>query len=109
MASISRDEYVAIRANEMREKDLQALCERALEDAGWNVYHTYDSRRSRRGFPDIVAVRGRRLIWRELKDMKGRLTTEQKVWKLALETAGQDYGIWRPDQWHRGDILKEVE
>lgn len=106
--SISRDEFVAMESAAMPERRLQTVVEEALKRYGWTYYHTYDSRRSNRGLPDIIALRGRRLIWRELKDMKGRLTTEQKQWKLALETAGQDWGLWRPDQWFRGDILKEI-
>lgn len=108
MASISRDEYVALRAAEMEEKDLQAIVERALGEAGWTFYHPYDSRRSNPGFPDIVAVRASRVIWRELKDMTGRLSVYQKQWKLALETADADYAVWRPDQWHSGLILEDI-
>ena len=107
--SISRDEFVAQSAADMPEKRLQAVVEAALKECGWTYYHTYDSRRSNRGLPDIIALRGPRLIWRELKDMTGRLTTDQKVWKLALETAGQDWGLWRPDQWFDGSILREIE
>ncbi len=107
--STDRDAYISMLAAEMRERDLQAIVGQALTDAGWTWYHTHDSRRSNPGMPDIVALRGSRLIWRELKDMKGRLTTEQKQWKLALETAGQNWALWRPDQWYRGDILREIE
>lgn len=103
------EEAIAALYGSMPEKQLQDHCERALVQAGWTHYHAFDSRRSDPGFPDIVAVRGRRLIWRELKAMGGRLSTDQKRWKLALETAGQDYGVWRPDQWGRGEILKEIE
>lgn len=106
--SISRDEFVVLQAAEMPEKRLQAVVEHALGEAGWTFYHAYDARRSNPGLPDIIALRGPRLIWRELKDMTGRLTTEQKAWKLALETAGQDWGLWRPDQWFSGMILEEI-
>jgi hypothetical protein len=35
---------------------------------GYLVYHTYDSRGSERGFPDIVAVRPPVVVFAELKD-----------------------------------------
>lgn len=106
--SISRDEWVALQASEMPERRLQGVVEVALKENGWTFYHAYDSRRSNPGLPDIIALRGPRLIWRELKDMKGRLTTEQRAWKLALETAGQDWDVWRPDQWFNESILMEI-
>lgn len=51
---------------------------------GWRTYHTHDSRHSQRGFPDLVMVRGRRVIFAELKSANGTLTPEQKGWLEAL-------------------------
>ena len=73
--------------------------------SGWLVYHTYDSRRSTPGFPDLVLVK-RRVLWRELKLDKGRTTKEQDEWLLALVAAGQDAGIWRPRDWDH--IVEEL-
>lgn len=93
----------------MTEASLQANCERALDAAGWLYYHTHDSRRSERGFPDIVAVRGDRVIYRELKRIGGRLSPEQVKWRDRLVAAGQDWGLWTPYEWGRGEIMKEIE
>jgi hypothetical protein len=51
---------------------------------GWRVYHTHDSRRSEPGFPDLVLVRGSRLLFVELKVGKRQLTDEQRDWLRAL-------------------------
>lgn len=72
---------------------------------GWKVYHTYDSRRSDPGFPDLVLVRGR-VLYREVKSDTGRLTKEQKEWIDLLRIAGQDVDVWRPADWNT--IEKEL-
>lgn len=65
----------------------------------WLVYHTFDSRRSAAGFPDLVMVRGHRLIFAELKASNGRLTADQVNWLSDLWTAGQTVYCWRPSEW----------
>jgi hypothetical protein len=69
---------------------------------GWRRYHTYLSRRSPAGFPDLVLVRGPRLIFAELKtDVKtSRLTEDQEGWLEALREVEQalkiaGVGTWR--------------
>lgn len=41
-----------------------------------------------RGFPDVLAIRGDRIIAAELKSDRGRLTDEQSQWLDALAAAG---------------------
>ncbi len=66
----------------------EAQLERAVVDLakfnGWLVYHTRNSRGSEPGFPDLVLVRGARLVFAELKTGKGRVSPAQKVWLDAL-------------------------
>jgi hypothetical protein len=63
----------------------------------WRTYHTYDSRRSNPGFPDLVAVRERRLIFAELKSTHGRVTGEQNAWHEALaQIPGIEVYLWYP-------------
>ena len=57
----------------------------AAHTGGWLVYHTHDSRRSQKGFPDLVLVRPPQVIFAELKGPGGRVTPEQQVWIEALE------------------------
>jgi hypothetical protein len=69
--------------------DLARLC-------GWrHGYHTFDSRRSASGFPDLVLVR-ERVIFAELKSETGKLSAAQADWLAALEAAGAETYVWRP-------------
>ena len=77
------------------EKHFQSHVLRYAKKRGWHVYHTHDSRRSEPGFPDLVLVRNK-VLFRELKTDKGRLTAAQKAWGESLTTAGADYAVWRP-------------
>lgn len=92
----------------MREDELQR---QVLELVDWYrmlAYHTHDSRRSRRGFPDLVIVGTKGVLFRELKSAKGRLTLEQSQWLEQLKAAGQDAAVWRPSDWPtriRNEIL----
>ena len=66
----------------MTEKELQATVTKALQWGNWLAYHTYDSRRSEPGFPDVVALsyRPHRMLVLELKSEKGKLTDAQAAW-----------------------------
>ena len=67
---------------------------------GWRYYHTYDSRRSDAGMPDIVMVRPPRVIFAELKSQKGRVTPAQGEWLDALaDCPGVETHLWRPSDW----------
>ncbi|MCC6312227.1 MAG: hypothetical protein IT345_15125, partial [Trueperaceae bacterium] len=60
------------------ERDFQALVVQLARLRGWRVYHTFDSRRSPAGFPDLVLARPPRLVIAELKSEKGRVADEQR-------------------------------
>ena len=64
----------------------------------WKHYHTHNSQRSVAGFPDLVLVRGDKILFRELKtdSPKSQCTPAQKEWLELLERAGCDVGVWRP-------------
>lgn len=66
---------------------------------GLSCYHTHDSRRSVKGFPDLVIVGPRGVLWRELKTTKGRVSPEQTDWLARINNAGQDADVWRPTDW----------
>lgn len=66
---------------------------------GWRAYHTHDSRRSVPGFPDLTLVRGKRLIFAELKTLRGRPTPAQREWLAALDACSSVSAVlWRPSQ-----------
>lgn len=82
------------------EKDFQQNVIDLARLAGWLHYHTFDSRRSAPGFPDLVLARGRRVIFAELKSERGTLTPEQERWLEALRAAqGIETYVWRPGDW----------
>jgi hypothetical protein len=63
---------------------------------GWTrIYHTFNSRRSAHGFPDLVLIRDR-VLFIEVKREKTKLTVHQKEWIRALQSAGADAYVVRP-------------
>ncbi|MBM4407820.1 MAG: VRR-NUC domain-containing protein [Chloroflexi bacterium] len=70
----------------MTERELQDAIVQVARLHGWLVYHTYDSRRSDPGFPDLVLVHVKRgqLWFLECKSARGRVTPEQQDWLSAL-------------------------
>jgi len=87
----------------MTEKDFQSQVEKIAKQCGWLCYHTYDSRRSEPGFPDLVLVK-ERVIFAELKTDSGKLSPAQMIWEQKLIAAGAEYRLWRP-----GDIQNIVK
>lgn len=82
------------------EKHFQAAVVRIARALGWLPYHTYDARRSVAGFPDLVMVRGDRLIFAELKAAHGRLTWSQRVWLTTLRAVPCiEVFQWSPADW----------
>lgn len=52
------------------------------------------------GFPDLVLVRGERLIVAEAKAGRASTTPEQRAWLDALDAVpGVEAYVWRPEQW----------
>lgn len=102
----------------MRKKPLMKMSEAQLQNNvldlarvhGWLSYHTYDSRRSQPGFPDLVLVHpvAKRTLFRELKSDAGRVSPAQHTWIATLRAAGQDVGTWWPHDWHSGVIQSEL-
>ena len=78
------------------EKQLQSTILDALGYMGWKTYHTFDSRRSNPGFPDIVAVKGGRVMAVELKSEKGKIRPEQIEWLDALSITPTETHLVRP-------------
>lgn len=73
------------------EDQLLATVTEALTLRGWRWTHSRRSDRAQlmghKGFPDLIAIRGERLLLAELKTEAGRLSPEQKAWLGAFETA----------------------
>ena len=71
----------------------------------WAYYHTWNSRHSTAGFPDLTLVRPPRLIFAELKSQKGRIAPAQREWLDRLAAVpGLEVYVWRPSLWSEGKI-----
>jgi hypothetical protein len=62
------------------------------------------------GFPDLVLVRGPRLIFAELKVGKNKPAAEQYAWHQALFDARSgsphlEMYVWRPEEWSQILVL----
>ena len=83
---------------------------------GWLVGHHHDSRRQigpgkhvgdrdAAGVPDLILVRGNRIVLAELKADGGRLRPAQKTWLDALRAVEADAAgrvlvrVWTPSSW----------
>lgn len=98
---------VALRVSEA---DFQASVIQFARLHRWRVAHFHDSRRQvggrmvgdadAAGFPDLVLVRGVRLLVVELKSERGRVKPEQQEWLDALRATGVVMvAVWRPSHW----------
>jgi hypothetical protein len=84
-AVITTEQYTAMVQQNMSETAFQDQVVAMAKALGWLVYHTYDSRRSNKGWPDLFMVRnGRALAW-ELKKESGKPTPDQVEWIAQLE------------------------
>lgn len=102
MSTMTIGEYRAKHAAAMSEKQLLESVVALAKALGWRHFHTHDSRRSPAGFPDLVMVRGGRLLFVELKSTRGRYGPGQVEWldDLADVAAGSGDVVealtWRP-------------
>lgn len=92
----------------MTEDDLEAAVEQLARTFRWLAYHTRRSDRSPEGFPDLVMLRGGRLVVRELKIGRNQPTPKQREWLAAFEAAGVDVGVWTDDDWRDGTIEEHL-
>jgi hypothetical protein len=78
------------------EKEFQRQVDGLSKLLGWLTYHTHRSDRSPAGFPDSVMVRGKRVVFAELKTERGQLAVAQYKWRDSLLGAGAEWYLWRP-------------
>lgn len=84
---------------ETEEAFLQSIRE-VFRAYNWKTYHTRNSLRSDKGFPDLVAVRPPRLVFAELKVEPRKPTAEQNLWMQLLAMCPQvEVYLWYPRDW----------
>lgn len=87
-----------VRLPQISEKAFQQQVVGLARYSGFRVYHTFDSRRSEPGFPDLVMIRAPRVLFAELKAGRGKTSPAQDVWLEALSRCpGVEVYLWRPD------------
>lgn len=78
---------------------LQAITEAATY-LGWRWHHIRRSDQALQmghsGFPDLVMVKGDRLLFLELKTEAGTLTVDQYAWVAALRSSSVRAAVIRP-------------
>lgn len=94
----------------MNEASLQNLVLLACRRMGLLCVHHYGGgKASLPGSPDLL-ISGWTpggLLVRELKSRNGHLSPHQMNWGMSLSITG-DYGVWTPDDWESGRIIKEL-
>ena len=92
----------------MTEKEWDGQIRDMCRRFGWRYYHTYRSKRSPQGFPDLVLVRPPRVVFAELKRDTTKLTPFQEEWMTDLKRcSGVEAYIWCPSDFYEvAEILR---
>lgn len=92
----------------MYESDLQRYVTEAADTFGWQWWRDNDSRKNKRGLPDLILFGHGRVLWVELKRQSGRLTKAQEGFRDALLENGAEWFCWKPSDWLSGAIEREL-
>lgn len=100
------------RKRSMNEREFQGLVLDAAAVFGWKLqYHTFDSRRSAAGYPDLTLIHEGKgwVMLIELKTEQGVVTKKQQRWLDGFTKAGVFATVWRPSDWDSGEIPRVLE
>lgn len=96
-------------AVELSEAQFQGRITDLCDWTGLKWHHETDSRKSKKGWPDLVIAGPKQVIFVELKKENGKVTKEQQEWLDALEKAGARVFVWRPSDFNEARrILREL-
>ena len=92
---------------EQSERQFQNFVIARAKNNGWTYYHAPDNKPDKNGrvqhivagFPDLVLVKGSKLVFVELKTETGRVSKEQTEWLSKLASTGCETYVWRPSMW----------
>lgn len=97
------------RAYAMSEDELMENVRALCKDLRLYVFHVRDSRRSwGPGFPDLVILGPRGILYRECKNARNTLSPEQRAWGSILTRAGANWSTWRPRDLLDGSVRKQL-
>ncbi len=77
------------------ETDIRRQVRDYLLIKGWFCFHILQGLGAYRGISDLIAVKGGRVLFVELKTARGRQSEYQKVFQADLEAAGGEYILCR--------------
>ena len=100
---------VEVKKIEISETDLREQIRDLCKITSWKFYFTFNSIHSPKGMPDLILCRPPRLIFAELKNEKGKISTYQQEWIDVLSQCGMNVEvyIWRPSDIN--EILKTLQ
>lgn len=117
--TITVEQYRKLVEKSTSEEDFQRSVIRQAQQAGWRVAHFRKARQANghwmtpvqadgAGWPDLVlAKKGRGILYRELKTMRGVVSDDQQAWLDLLVACGADAKVWRPsDQAEIDEVLQ---
>ena len=84
----------------MTENELKRAVLAIAKDRGWLVYHVTQSKvrgSQGKGYPDLTLARNGTVLWLELKQESGVLSTEQAAWGRNLPS----WAVVRPSDLER--------
>lgn len=91
----------------VNERQIQAVITRMCDDRGLYWKDEPDSRRSKKGWVDLVIL-GNGALFVEVKADTGRRTREQIDMSLKLVFAGLQYRLWREEDLRSGVVEDEL-
>lgn len=77
------------------EKSIQTEIRIALGLMGWRVYRIHQSLGSHKGFCDLIAIKGGKVLFIEVKTMRGKQSPYQEQFQREIEQAGGTYILAR--------------
>ena len=86
-------------AERISEKEFMSAVIELAKKNGWKVYHTFNSRKSEAGYPDLTLVRGNRLMFMELKREGETPDAAQISWLEALGETRAEVYWFQPSDW----------
>ena len=91
------------------EKELQDAITGLADELGLWWHHETDSRKSGRGWVDLVILGPAGALFAEVKGSGGRRSANQHLIGRLLGRAGLEYRVWYPVDWHSGDIKRDLK